>query len=420
MLLVVVLVAVGFQSTGVGGAMAAGLPGPAVPWCSWLYHPTVLTNNTGFVDTDASYWAMSYTVQDGLSIVLKGTYENARYEALMIYDQDTETFRVNGVFSALRDYQITPDPGSTNPWMKTAGAGGHYTLTINSKAPDGTPNQLPIAPAGTASGATGWLFLRVYRPAAGAASVHPPNVTFQRNGKSVSVPGCRKSATAVGARRLAATPAVMAPARAGLRSRAVITKQFARNSTETNSGWANPDNGYLTAGTNAPGGANVVVMRGKAPTVPAGDHPAPWPSSAQVRFWSACVYTPLPLWSLVSNTLADGSRDYGCRHDESTTLDSSGYYTFVLGTEAQRSAIEAVPGVTFLPFSMRFPRMTHTIMLRNLVANFPEAVQAAPIGSDSATAEKAMGAYFPHLAVCALSALASGGPRACIPTPAAR
>jgi hypothetical protein len=417
LLLVIVLAAAGWLSTGVGPAAGAALPGPTAPLCSWLYHPTVTTNNTAFLDTDASYWSMTYQVQAGLSIVLHGDFEAARYESLTIYGKDTAPFTANGVFSSVTDFQIAPDGGSVNPWREPAAAGGRYTLTLSADASPSIPNSLPVAPTGAAMGSTGWLFLRVYRPAGGDAAVRPPTVTFQRNGKSVTPPGCRKFPAVQSAARqtqpaLAKLPTVTAKVTPKVTG---VVKQFAKGPAGIGAGFANVDNGYLMATVQKPTGSNVVVMRGKAPTTPVGDHPSPWPSGDQVRFWSLCVYTPLPFWSVVTNKVGRQT-DLGCRYDGVTARDAAGYYTYVLGTEAQRAAIEAIPGATFVPFSAQLGWLNHVLVVRNLLPDFDQAVQSAPSDSNPASAAAAMGEYYPQLAVCSLATLAAGGPTACIAT----
>jgi hypothetical protein len=398
-----------------GSAVAASTPGVVIPTCAWRINPNIATNNTDFVDSNASYWIMPYKVQAGVSIVLHGVYEDARYEAITIYDRHTQGFTVNGVFSGLTDFQIAPDAGSANPWQQNVSAGGRYTVTLSSDAPDLSRNILPIAPPGTPVGSLGWLFYRVYRPAGGQSAIHLPTVTFMKDGVSTPVPSCPavaptvKSGPATTSAAAALTAAVATP---------TITRQFARDASTTSGiGLPNPDNGYLTAIVRPPGGTNVVVMRAKAPVTPVGDHPMIWPSAAQIPYWSLCLYLPVPPVPVVTNKLPDGSTDVGCRADQDIAVDPSGYFTLVLGTEAQRAAIEAIPGATFIPFSTKRPGLWHMLLVRNLVPNFPQAVQNIPGDHLPATAESVMGVYYPRLAVCGLSTLAAGGPRACVATP---
>jgi hypothetical protein len=108
--------------------------------------------------------------------------------------------------------------------------------------------------------------------------------------------------------------------------------------------------------------------------------------------------------------------DYGCRFDHQVALDQDGYYTFVLGTEAQRAAIERTPGVTFLPLSAVDVTQAYKLNLRYMLASpaFAEAVQDVPADGRSASAAAVMGAYYPRVAFCSLATLAASGPPACM------
>lgn len=151
-----------------------------------------------------------------------------------------------------------------------------------------------------------------------------------------------------------------------------------------------------------------------------GPHPRPWPDTGvDLRYWSACTNLQLPVDPVVVNHLPDGGVDYGCRHDDTTTLDSGGYYTYAIGTEAQRASIEQIGGVTFLPFSSQQPRARHLVVLRNMLPNdaFTAAIQRAPEDGRAASAKVVMGPYYPEAAVCPLATLAARGPAGCIAQP---
>ncbi len=107
--------------------------------------------------------------------------------------------------------------------------------------------------------------------------------------------------------------------------------------------------------------------------------------------------------------------DYGCRNDTQTALDADGYYTYVVGTEAQRAAIAAVPDATFLPFSTAQPTARHILLLRNMLASpsFAQAIQNVPANWSPASAATVMGPYYPRAAPCPLTTLASEGAAAC-------
>ncbi len=379
---------------------------PRTPSCAWPVEASPQNVNAGLLDSDAVYWVMPFAVQQNLRITLSGTFADARYTSLTVYDSTFAPFTTaQGVSSELTDYRIAPDPGSVNPWQQQAASGGHFAVTLRADPAAGETNVLPIAPDGTAAGKTGYLIYRVYLPAGGDQSVPLPGVSFDQNGTTVNVPVCAPSTSDGGLPAIAANTST---------ATASTPLEFARGTSSTGSLFPNPDNAYLETSVTPPGGDNVVVVRAKAPTAPAGEDPAPWPSLADTRYWSLCADLPTPPLPVVVNTLPDGGVDYGCRADNATTLDADGYYTFVLGTEAQRAAIEAVPDATFLPFSTDHPTTTHVLLLRNLLGAFPYAVQNVPPDNDPASAAAVMQSYYPRAAVCPLSTLQTGGPTACV------
>jgi hypothetical protein len=118
----------------------------------------------------------------------------------------------------------------------------------------------------------------------------------------------------------------------------------------------------------------------------------------------------------VVNALPGGKTDDGCRNDESTRLDSSGDYVYVMGTESERAAIERIPGATFLPFSSTQPTVRHILLLRNMLVSdgFQHSTRdVADARPGSAAA--AMGPYYPRAAICPLNTLATRGLAACLP-----
>lgn len=398
---------------------APAQPALVTPACGWR-EVSVTTDNKNLQDNAATYWAMSYTVQDGLRIVLNGRYPDSRYASLQVYSSGTELFAANGVSSALTDYRIEPDPGSVNPWQHPAWqgerAGDAYTVTLRSDVAPGQANTLPLAPAGTAAGTAGYLQYRVYLPAHGRSSLAPPAVTFTLGGVSKQVPACPPGTTATSSATPGATATPAAAPAAATSSAAAQSVEFSRP-VLSGAGFPNADSGYLDAVVTPPGNGDVLVIRGKAPTTPSGNHPSPWPAAGtDMQYWSLCDYPLTTALPLVANQLPDGTIDYGCRHDTQVALDRDGYYTFVVGTEAQRAAIDQVPGATFLPFSTALPTTEHVLLLRNMLVNpgFTEAVQNAPGNGNPASAAAAMGPYYPRAAICPLATLAGSGPAACL------
>ncbi len=133
-----------------------------------------------------------------------------------------------------------------------------------------------------------------------------------------------------------------------------------------------------------------------------------------MRYWSMCIYPDMRPHPVVENTLPGGNKDWGCRADDATKVSSSGNYTYVIGTEAQRAAIQRIPGVAFLPLSTAQPSARYLLILRNTLVNssFANSVQNAPSASPAGAA-LAMGPYYPRASVWALSTLSTKGLAAC-------
>ncbi|WP_090941899.1 hypothetical protein [Nonomuraea jiangxiensis] len=410
---VVALIAAAFATVPQGAASAADIPD-----CAWDLKVSPDTVNVFYPDSAAAYWVLPFTVEEGLRIKLSGRYPDSRYASIQVYKEGGGLFESNGVPSGLTDHRIQPDAGSANPWQQQASPGGRFTVTVSPDTAPGQVNTLPLAPPGTPAGSPGNIVYRVYLPAGGDFDQVPlPDVTFERDGVAQPVPTCESGQTAVAgagqARGDAATSAVAARPAAERAAPA-----FARPDLDDRpvGGFPNADSAYLYADVTPPVADRVLVVRGKAPRSVQGPHPAPWPSAGKdVRYWSMCTNLTLPPFQVVRNLLPDGTSDYGCRADDQTGLDSGGHYSYVVGREAQRQAIEQVPGVTFLPFSADRPAATHRIILRNMVADpgFAQAVQNVPPGGDPASAAAVMGDYYPVAKVCSLAALSARGPAAC-------
>jgi hypothetical protein len=411
-------------------ALAAPHTSPVTPKCAW-YELSITTFNELAQDSAEAEWLLPFTVQDGLQIQLDGRYPDSRFASVQNYGATGLPFTVNGVSSALTDYQIQPDPGSVNPWQYPPGhhqrGGNAFTVTLQSNVAPGQVNTLPLAPANTAAQTPGYLFYRVYLPRGGDFSQVPlPVVTFTLDGVSQQVPACPPGTAGTASAQARAAPAsVPAHLRASLPAQSAVggaaagaaaqAPEFARK--EFSSGFPNADSAYLYALVSPPQNGDVLVIRGKAPTASPGSHPSPWPAPfIDLRYWSLCNYLWTGTIPLVANQLPDGQIDYGCRYDSQVATDRYGYYMFVVGTEAQRAVIERIPGATFLPFSAADPTTQHFLLLRNLLPSprFAQAIQNVQQAGSPASAAAGMGPYYPVTAICPLAKLARSGPGACL------
>jgi hypothetical protein len=397
------------SSTAASAAVAesgtpASLPGMS---CAWPIELSAATNNTAFPDSAAVYWGQPIVASADTKIVVSGRFPDARYASVDVYTPA-------GVGSSLPDYRIAPQPGSGNPWQQPAAPGGRFTVTLSPDPSPGQANTLPL-PSGTTSQHTGYLAYRVYLPAGGDASAVPvPVLTVEQGQTTRALPACRSHTATV---HFPAGTGSTGSGAGGSRATPPQLRFYKpQQSTFNNQGLANVDTSYVLAYLVRPSAADVVVVTAKAPTSAPGSHPSPWPARGEdVRYWSMCVGVGIRDIPVVANPLPRGGADYGCRADVATKLNAAGDYTYVIGSEAQRAAIDRVPGVTFLPFSTAHPTGLYLVALRNTLvsSSFAHSPQAITQASDPAAAAAAMGAYYPRATVCPLATLTAHGPQGC-------
>ena len=334
--------------------------------------------------------------------------------SLSVYTPYGSPFTTDGISSSLPDYKIAPEHGSTNPWRADASAGGKFEVTIRSDVSSGQANVLPL-PSGTTAQHPGYLVYRVYLPTVGDFShVKLPTLTMEKGSASTELSSCSVH-----------TSPVLAPEKAPATTSTAVTSagatppagEFYKPAQKTDAGLlANADVAYAEAYVVRPSAADVVVVTGKAPTHAPGDDPSPWPAPGDdMRYWSMCIGVGVANTHTVVNDLTAGKTDYGCRADQATKLDAAGNYTFVIGTEAQRAAINRVPDVTFLPFSTSQAASVYLLLLRNLLVSsqFTNSVQNVTTTLSPSAASVAMGSYYPTVSTCPSAALAAKGVRGC-------
>lgn len=384
--------------------------------CAWPTQFSIQTSDVGAPDSAASYWLQPIVAGQDTRFTILGKYPDARYTSLSVYTPGGTAFTSNGVSNSLTDYQIAPDFGSRNPWRQHAAPGGRYTASIRSDASPRQINTLPMPP-GTTAQHPGYLLLRVYAPAGGDFSRVPlPTVVVRQGRTTQTLFPCRahnapEPAPAVSAAQSASPTGTPAPAPPAFEfykpSEALIGSTF-----------PNADTGYAIAVVTRPAAASdVVVVTAKAPTAAPGDHPSPWPAPGEdMRYWSMCMIEGSAALPTVINTLPNGQADYGCRSDENTLTDSAGDYTYVIGAESQRTAIDGVPGATFLPFATNQTSPYYILGLRDMLVapGFTQSAQSIVQASDPAAAAAAMGPYYPRMAVCSLTVLTTQGVQACM------
>ncbi|HVW47345.1 MAG TPA: hypothetical protein VHA76_09855 [Solirubrobacterales bacterium] len=429
MLLALLALLVGLLAAVPAGASAA-TPQGTFPYCSWWAKTTPETVNVAFPDAAATYWTTPFYAEQGLEIKIEGTYPDARYMSFNVYDEAGGSFEANGVQSGIADYEIGPNAGSVNPFQTKGEAGGSFTVTLSGAAKPGDANTLPSAPegeAGTSTAPLGFIVYRVYLPTGGDGTVQLPKLTFVRDGTPVALPRCPSPSG-----RLAPPRSTHKALKALLKLHKIIKnggsggtspcrgsecppamKFFRASAESTNSFFPNVDNAYVSAFIR-PVPGKVVVVRGKAPTVPSGTSPVPWPQAGlQLRYFSLCNNVYRSPWPVVANPTSGGGAEYGCAADFETKLNARGEYAYVVGEPNRRAAIEKAGG-TFIPLSTTQPHARQILIFRNMLPNesFTHAVQDAPQNAGPAGAAAAMGAYYPRAYRCTLAQFEAGA-RAC-------
>jgi hypothetical protein len=379
--------------------------------CGWILEPSADKENILFPDLATRYLGAVVPVPAGGSIELTGQFPHARYMSLQTYSIALQTA------SNLRDEQIDPDPGSTNPFRAGADRNAtnrSYTVRIvNGRGPasGGPANTLyNNSTDGTKYGVA--LAYRIYLPdrVAGAfGAVAAPSITVVlANGTRIPFPTCPDPLpdltpvttllASLGLPDYGLPPlGLLAPATPRFRRYINAVQVYATDPTENNytSGTLTPLIAQLTSFLPSGLGENVdnkyvytylsqeygqvVLLRGKLASTPKtynGDPTVPLPS--QLRYWSMC-------------TASRATQTYGCVNDEDVQVDSNDYFTIAISTAVDRpkNATDAC-GVSWLPWSLDPKGVAY---MRNMLprADFAHAIQSATYGNEP----QVLGDYYP-------------------------
>ena len=379
---------------------------PAVG-CAWPLASNPDTGNVFFPDTSATYWVASFVPVAGGQLVIHGQYPYARYFSFHVYDAATR------ILDAITDFQIQPDPGSTNPFdtgVQTQKRS--YTVHVVFADRPAQPAPNTIYAGSLKEGAPnpeGALLYRVYvpnDPSSASGSEPLPTVTFEEAGvhKGIRLGQCMALPPSSGGLindtiNAQDFPAAV-PAPVNFPS-AQSPPAWKRYYGQTGGGelfWSNRDNAYMRLQLSRSFG-DLVVFRAKAPPFPKTTAGEPVTTSAQVRYWSICEYD-LPT-----------ERYVACSPDYQTPLDSQGYFTVVVSDPSNRpSNATAANGVTWLPWGPYYDGMPfYRQMLPS--ADFTQAIAQIPLGTDP---QAVMGDYYPVAAYCTKQRFEQGGWQACL------
>ncbi len=356
--------------------------------CLWGYvlNPNnFLTNQTG-IDANNAYFTANFAMPPHSNIILHGQYPHARFYSFTTYGTVNGTVGV--ATSWIFDYQISPDPGSQNPFqpgVRRDVGSRNFTMTISSEVkPDNpAPNTLYAGAAGQTDqvqdiNVTMRFYLpdRLYLPVSPTSNlmggVAPPTHTIvlangeTHTGKAM----CKVVQSAAGALNGASFfssgvpnglyaklrplgpqghPATPVPEWQRYYNETQILKPlfqhtrfaflipFFYNETPAVSFFPNPANTYIFTSVDrrlgpARGGHNVFVMRFKVPTTPETYLGNPGPNdndTVDARYESLCTYT--------SPAVATNIQQFEkCLNDQTMLPDRNRMATIVLSTGQDR------------------------------------------------------------------------------------
>ena len=420
--------------------------------CAWPIITNAQKVNVAYPDTDATYWTTPYRVEPGTRFIVKGTFPNARFMSFNTYDSTGGAFTTNNVPGAIFDYQISPNPGSTNPYQHTARRSrklrgdvisstskSGFKVRVQSDVPGSQPNTIPSAPAGTAAGSIGFLLMRVYLPkganfnaiklpsisiitAAGTRTITPCSPKKQKSPKSALSgldPDMQAAIRNIAARLEEEGNPATGPISTPRASSAPSIKFARATAATTNSVFPNSASAYVSA-LFTPNPNRVVLVRAKAPRTPAlkppGTQPLPWPTKKyQLRYFSLCNNIYRKPWPVVINKTKGGGTDLGCRADNATKLDSLGRYTYVVAPQSKKNQVTRWANTTFVPTSIKSKTDQEVLIFRNMLSNsaFKKSAANAPQNDQPAGAAAAMGEYYPRAVSCPTTYYLANGPSAC-------
>jgi hypothetical protein len=368
--------------------------------CSWAVEGSGTQANVLFPDQAATYWSSNQAIPQGGYVEIHGWFPHARYTSLTTYTGQAQSI------DGLKDVNIVPDPGSSNPYLpgadRTVEKREYTVRLVRGQVPAGgrEPNTIYTTSAdGSKSGglATQRLSLRIYEGDQGqgrTGGVPLPQITLvAADGTRTTVPDCPDSGLPdVGLNPTVANAGSGEPSavETGVRGEdpprwrkftgtgAALTDGALGDEGPEGGFGDNPDNKYVYSYFSQNFG-QVLVFKAKAPTYAATYDGQAVMGTGQLRYWSFC-----------SN--AQTTMFYGCKQDDQIPTDKHGYYTIVVSRTAARprNATEAC-GVAWVPAG---PLSTAVLILRNMLPDpsFAQAIQNASPGTEAAT----MGKYYPR------------------------
>ncbi len=410
------------------GAVSAGQAGASVPTgynpnnlpvasCFWTGPFTNVDprTNQGFPGQEITYWGAKFATPPGAAVVLHGKFAHARFQSMTAYvNNGTATNTVS-------DYLTRPDKGSTNPFVK-----GHrrdlkkrsYTLTVLSQpAPPQPARNTLYAQADPTGGSYQDILYRVYVPdrgrnrqggeplptpelrladgtvLKGQAMCDALNSNHSYQSQNLPLPIYENYLHWPG-KDPATNPANPAfsfekffSLNYSLSSYKSPAEHAAADYTPVGTFYNNLDARYIN-GTYSFAYGQVLVVRGKLPTVPLTHDGEKRMGSGQMREWDMCVLESLAV-----------TATYRCLYDEQIPLRKKRHYVIAVAHDGNRpSNARKKCGVAWLPADPAGDGTGRTdvgtLASRNVIPS-PKFTRSSWQVTQPNTAAQVMGPYYP-------------------------
>lgn len=361
--------------------------------CDWTTTTDTTTNNTGFLDSTATYTVTSLPISpsNGARILIRGSYPRTRYFSFQMYDG----FRPGNFVDSVPDSIITPTGGAapaSNPAVlpNANGYTATYEIQIVYQDPPVPPAaRLPntlYAGVGAPIGVFNkTLLYRTYLPntdSDGLGGAGLPDLIYDGPEGQFNLENTPDTRACTAARNLNNLLVAFPVTAIGQNQASVAFRPISGRGAGVF--YPNGDSNYLRAQTGriyAP----LIVARARVPITPV--QPPLLVAAPDVRYYSLCQND--------LNTL----RNIGCLTDRDFALQSDGTFTAVISSEANRPTLARPEfGYNWLPFGNQLNGLT---VLRQILSrpgfegDFVNAVnnQALPLSTT-------LGSFAPEITYC--------------------
>lgn len=361
--------------------------------CDWTTTTDTTTNNTGFLDSTATYTVTSLPTDpsSGARILIRGSYPRTRYFSFQIYNG----FRPGNFVDSVPDAIITPTGGAApaaNPAVLPDANGytATYEVQVVFQDPPASPAaRLPntlYAGAGAPIGVlTKTLLYRTYLPNTGSdglGGVGLPELIYDGPEGRFNLENTPDTRACTAARNLNDLLVAFPVTGIGQNQASVAFRPVSgRGATVF---YPNGDSNYLRAQTGrlyAP----LIVARARVPATPV--QPPLLVAAPDVRYYSLC-----------QNDL-NTSRNIGRLTDRDFALQGDGSFTAVISSAADRPTLARPEfGYNWLPFGDQLNGLT---VLRQILSRpgFEGDFQNA-VDNPNAPLSASLGAFAPDITYC--------------------